>query len=88
MMAMREQTASVAFREVTGLNAWCVDVVVDGDVCGHIYRGGDGYRYFEGPRNDIIWSFADRDVDRLKARVEATVIAERVTNAPPAVRSR
>jgi hypothetical protein len=85
---MREQTtASVAFREVTGPNAWGVDVVVDGEVCGHIYRGGGGYRYFEGPRNDIIWSFADLDVERLKTRVRATVIAERRASPTSAVRS-
>ena len=84
---MRQRTTSVAFREVPGANAWCVDVVVDDEVCGHIYRGGEEYRYFEGPRNDIIWSFADRDVERLKTRVRATVIAERLAAPPSAVRS-
>jgi hypothetical protein len=79
---MKSETANVAFREVNGPNAWSVDVVVDGEVCGHIYRGGGGFRYFEGPCNDIIWSFADPDVERLKTRVRATVIAERRADRP------
>ena len=72
-------TASITFREVDSPSAWRIDVVVDGIVCGHIDRAGGTYRYFEdfeGARNDVIWSFADLDLERLEARIRATVSAE------------
>jgi hypothetical protein len=71
--------ASVTFREVDSPRAWRIDVVVDGVVCGHIDRAGGTYRYFEdfeGAHNEVIWSFADLDLERLEARVRATVTTE------------
>ena len=68
--------ASVTFREVDSPRAWRIDVVVDGVVCGHIDRAGGTYRYFEdfeGAHNEVIWSFADLDLERLEARVRAAV---------------
>jgi CheY-like chemotaxis protein len=70
---MTGQTTIVAFREVNTPTAWCVEVLVGGVVAGHIYRGEGEYRYFEGPLNDVTWSFADLDLERLKARIRATV---------------
>jgi hypothetical protein len=71
--------ASVTFHEVDSPSAWRVDVIVEGVVCGHIDRAGGTYRYFEdfeGAHNDVIWSFADLDLERLEARIRATVSAE------------
>jgi hypothetical protein len=71
------QNAVLTFREVNGPNAWRIDVVLDGVVCGHIDRAGGTYRYFqdfEGAHNDVIWSFADLDLERLEARIRATVV--------------
>jgi hypothetical protein len=70
------QTASVHFREVERREGWRVDVLVDTIVCGHVDRTGDSYRYFEGPHNEVIWSFADVDLRRLEARIRATLHAE------------
>lgn len=81
-MRVTSPTAIVGFREVTTADAWRIEVVVDGVVSGHIYRGDGTYRYFEGPRNDVTWSFADLDLERLEARIRATVNAERL-NANP-----
>jgi len=78
------QTALVGFREVDSPDAWRIEVVVDGVVWGHIDRGGGTYRYFEGPRNDITWSFADLGLERLQARIRATVIAESPSGRPRA----
>ena len=78
------QAPIVGFREVTSPDAWRIEVVVGGVVWGHIYRGGGTYRYFEGPRNDVTWSFADLDLERLEARIRATVIAERPSGQPRA----
>ena len=81
-------TASVTFREVGSPRDWRVDVVVDGVVCGHIDRAGGTYRYFEdfeGAHNEVIWSFADLDLERLEARIRATVAAERRPPRPSAV---
>ncbi len=71
------QSAVLTFREVDRANAWRVDVVLDGIVCGHIDHAGGTYRYFEdfeGAHNDVIWSFADLDLERLEARIRATVV--------------
>jgi len=76
--------AIVGFREVNSPDAWRMEVVIDGVVWGHIYRGGGTYRYFEGPRNDVTWSFADLDLERLEARIRATVIAESPSDGPQA----
>jgi hypothetical protein len=70
------QTASVSFRETQRSEGWRVEVLVDTVVCGHIDQAGDSYRYFEGPHNDVIWSFADADLMRLEARIRATLNAE------------
>ena len=70
------QTASVSFREIQRSEGWRVDVLVDTLVCGHIDHADDSYRYFEGPHNDVIWSFADVDLMRLEARIRATLRAE------------
>jgi hypothetical protein len=81
-------TASVAFREVGSASAWRIDVVVDGVVCGHIDRAGGTYRYFEdfaGTPNEVFWSFADLDLERLEARIRATVIAALRTDRPSVV---
>ncbi len=72
-----DSSAIVAFRNATGGSTWRVDVLIDGSVRGHIDDGNGVYRYFEGPQNDIIWSFSERDLERLKARIRATVLAER-----------
>ena len=82
---MTPQLAIVGFREVDNPDAWRVEVVVDGVVSGHVYRAGGAYRYFEGPRNDVTWSFADLDLARLEARIRATVIAEISPDQPAAV---
>jgi len=76
--------AIVGFREVDSPDAWRIEVVVDGVVWGHIDRGGGTYRYFDGPRNDVTWSFADLDLERLEARIRATVIAESPSGRPRA----
>jgi hypothetical protein len=73
---MNTDTAVVDFREARGGNIWAIEVIVDGIVSGHIYDGNGTYRYFEGPYNDITWSFAEFDLERLKARIRATVLAE------------
>ena len=78
------QAAIVGFREVDSPDTWRIEVVVDGVVWGRIYRGGGTYRYFEGPRNDVTWSFADLDLERLEARIRATVVAERPSARPRA----
>ncbi|HEY3097345.1 MAG TPA: hypothetical protein VGL14_00450 [Methylomirabilota bacterium] len=81
-------TASVTFREVDRPGAWRTDVVVDGVVCGHIDRAGGTYRYFEdfeGASNEVIWSFADLDLERLEARIRATVGTESRPDRPSAV---
>lgn len=67
----------VAFRAVAGASRWRLDVVIEGSVSGHIDDGNGVYRYFEGPQNDITWSFAELDLERLKSRIRATVRAER-----------
>ena len=72
-MRVTSQTAVIAFRELNNPDAWCVEVLVEGVVAGHIYRGEGAYRYFEGPLNDVTWSFADVDLERLQARIRATV---------------
>jgi hypothetical protein len=76
--------AIVGFREVNSPDAWRMEVVIDGVVWGHIYRGGGTYRYFEGPRNDVTWSFADLDLERLETRIRATVLAESPSDGPQA----
>jgi len=76
-MIADDASAIVAFRDVAGASSWRVDVVIDGSVSGHIDDGNGVYRYFEGPQNDVTWSFAERDLERLKARILATVRAER-----------
>jgi hypothetical protein len=71
------QNAVLTFREVTSAKPWRVDVVLDGVLCGHIDHAGGTYRYFEdfeGAYNDVIWSFADLDLERLEARIRATVV--------------
>jgi hypothetical protein len=72
-----DASAIVAFRNGAGANGWRLDVVIDGSVLGHIDNGSGAYRYFEGPQNDITWSFAELELERLKARIRATVRAER-----------
>jgi hypothetical protein len=81
---MMLQAAIVGFREVDSPDAWRIEVVVGGVVWGHIYRGGGAYRYFEGPRNDVTWSFADLDLERLETRIRATVLAESPSDGPQA----
>jgi hypothetical protein len=76
---MNTETEIVEFREPRDGNVWCIDVIVDGLVSGHIYDGNGTYRYFEGPHNDITWSFAEPDLERLKVRIRATVLAERAS---------
>ena len=81
-------TASITFHEVDSPSAWRIDVVVDGIVCGHIDRAGGTYRYFEdfeGAHNEVIWSFADLDLERLEARIRATVTTELRPDRPSAV---
>jgi hypothetical protein len=81
---MNRDTAIVEFREPRGGAVWCIEVIVDGLVSGHVYDGNGTYRYFEGPHNDITWSFAETDLERLKARIRATVLAERLSPSPAA----
>jgi len=70
-----DASATVAFRDVAGASSWRLDVVIEGSVSGHIDDGDGVYRYFEGSQNDITWSFAERDLERLKARIRTTVRA-------------
>ena len=70
-----DSSAAVAFLNVAGARGWRVAVVIEGNVCGHIDDGNGVYRYFEGPQNDIIWSFSERTLERLKTRILATVLA-------------
>jgi len=70
---------SVTFHVVEGPNRWCIDVVADGILVGHIDRSGDVYRYFEGVCNEVMWSFADLDLARLQARIRTTIIATPTT---------
>ena len=72
---MTSQTATVGFREANSPDVWRIEVVVDGVVSGHIYCADGTYRCFEGPLNDVTWSSADLDLERLEARIRATVIA-------------
>jgi hypothetical protein len=44
-------------------------------VCGHIDRSEGVYRYFEGPLNDVTWSFAESNLDRLEVYIQATIEA-------------
>jgi len=82
---MNTDSAVVEFREAGGGNVWEIEVIVDGLVSGHIYDGNGTYRYFEGPHNDITWSFAEPDLERLKTRIRTTVLAERLLGPPSAV---
>ena len=82
------QTAAVTFREIDSPSAWRIDVVADGVVCGHIDRAGGTYRYFEdfeGAHNEVIWSFADLDLERLEARIRATVTTDPHMDRPSAI---
>ena len=72
-----DASAIVDFRERTDARGWRLDVLVDGSVSGHVDDGNGVYRYFEGPQNDIIWSFSERKLEPLKARIRATMLAER-----------
>ena len=72
-----DASATVAFRNVAGARGWRLAVVIEGNVCGHIDDGNGIYRYYEGPQNDIIWSFSERTLERLKARILVTVAAGR-----------
>jgi hypothetical protein len=78
------RAAIVGFREVNSPDTWRIEVVVGGVVWGHIDRGGGTYRYFEGPRNDVTWSFADLDLERLEARIRATLIEGSPSGRPQA----
>lgn len=73
---MNVQTALVTFREVANTPQRCIDVVVDGSLAGRIYGHDGTYRYFEGPSNEIIWSYSDLNLERLKHRVSTTLLAE------------
>jgi hypothetical protein len=70
---MSVQAAMVAFRERDSAPYRRIDVVVDGVIAGHIYGHDGTYRYFEGASNDIIWSFSDLDLERLKTRICTTL---------------
>lgn len=70
---MEATQLSVEFRERGGALDWRIEVMVDGMISGHVDREGQIYRYFEGPFNEITWSFADRDLERLQARIRGTV---------------
>jgi hypothetical protein len=82
---VEDGSASVVFREGAGARGWRLDVVVEDRVSGHIDDGNGVYRYFEGPQNDIIWSFAERDLGRLKARIRTTIVAEGRSRPAPSV---
>jgi hypothetical protein len=73
---MNLQTAVVTFRENANTPQRCIDVVVDGSLVGHIYGHDGTYRYFEGPSNEIIWSYSDLNLERLKHRISATLLTE------------
>jgi hypothetical protein len=64
----------VEFRERAASGRWRLDVVLDGAAFGHVDADGGLYRYFEGPSNEITWSFADLELERLKARIRALVV--------------
>ena len=69
-------TSAVAFEQNGSRQVWRMDVIADGVLRGHIDRGGDTYRYFEGICNDVIWSFADGDLTRLQSRIRALVAGD------------
>jgi hypothetical protein len=71
-MGESAQIALVEFREVDVSGRWSLEVLVDGTLSGSVHRVEGLYRYFEGPYNDITWSFADRDLERLKERIRLT----------------
>lgn len=73
---MNVDSAVVTFREVANTPHRCIDVVVDGSVAGHIYGHDGTYRYFEGPSNEIIWSYSDLNLERLKHRVSTTLLTD------------
>src|SRR5436309_13082449 len=81
---MTPQIAIVGFRELDNPDAWRVEVVVDGVVSGHIYRGGAAYRYYEGPRNDVTWSSAGIDLARTEAPIGGTSVLEMAPDSPAA----
>jgi hypothetical protein len=81
------QTAIVTFHEVDHPDVWRIDVVVEGAVAGHIDRAGGSYRYFEGPHNDVIWSFADLDLPRLESRIRASVMEQAPSDRPAPVQA-
>ena len=83
--AENDASAIVVFRQQPGGSGWRLDVVVEGSVSGHIDDGRGVYRYFEGAQNDIIWSFAERNLERLKARIRSTVLTERQSRRAPSV---
>jgi hypothetical protein len=70
-----DMSSRVDFCEIENFGTWRIDVVVDGVVCGHIDRGDGVYRYFEGPLNDVTWSFAEPNLDRLEIYIQATIEA-------------
>jgi hypothetical protein len=70
---MSVQSAVVTFREVQSGPRRCIDVVVDGIVAGHIDGHEGTYRFFEGAANDVMWSFSDLNLERLKTRICATL---------------
>ena len=71
-MGESAQIALVEFREVEVSGSWSLEVRVDGTLSGSVHRSEGLYRYFEGPYNDITWSFTDRDLERLKERIRLT----------------
>jgi hypothetical protein len=66
---MEATRLSVEFRERSGSRNWRLDVMIDGVASGHVDREGHVYRFFEGPYNEITWSFAEHDLEHLKARI-------------------
>ena len=71
-MGESAQIALVKFREVDVSGRWSLEVLVDGTLSGSVHRVEGLYRYFEGPYNNITWSFADRDLERLKDRIRTS----------------
>jgi hypothetical protein len=70
-------TSTVAFQQHSSRHVWRIDVIADGVLRGHIDRSDDTYRYFEGVCNDVIWSFADRDLARLQSHIRESLAGDR-----------
>lgn len=64
----------VEYKEKDLLGGWSIAVVRQGVTLGHIRKHGqDGsFVYYDGPHNQLNWSFQDHDLESLKRKIEAS----------------